>query len=523
MKITFNLDTFFYTLFPNLKDISNEEIIRFIEDYYTFGQHRPKVTISDNQLIIEFNVSSILSQEDDYKKVINLCEKGRYDDAIPTLKNLIQKNPSNSEYHRIMGQILFDRNEVDESMNYLISALRWDSRNKPALTMMGNLLFRKKNDPESAMKYYNQVLKLDSKDFIVINNIAVNYLNKGEYKSAEQYFNQVLDINPEYPNSYLGLGMVYDQMSDYYLAFENTLKSLKYDKKKELYQNSVRQLFDISKKITQSQDIEHLLQKYTKKLEDDGLLEIRSEIDETIPTIAKLELSENYDRPYHLIKYKDNHSSYEHLIFHELVHLDFIIQARKLGENQLFTSSYKNEQSFRKNIDDTLRKLEKVGISSKNLEGYTKSMFHGLNSLIYNTPIDLFIENYLFHTYPELRPFQLLSMNNMIVQGKNSVTDKKIIDISPKDILSKTKIYNIVTALQFRDLFGIDYISDFNPSKTELKTATDFYNEYLEYRDDLQSGEEYELVQHWADDLQVSQYFELVDEEGYRGAEGKKG
>jgi tetratricopeptide (TPR) repeat protein len=504
-----------------LKEGKDIDIVNFIEDYYSFGQHRPKVTITENRLNIEIDVPTILTQEGDFRKVINLCEKGRYDEAIPTLKNLIQKNPTNSEYHRIMGQILFDKNEVEESMNYLISSLRWDSRNKSALTMMGNLLFRKKNDPESAMKYYNQVLKLNPNDYIVINNIAVNYLNKGDYKTAEQYFNQVLDINPEYPNSYLGLGMSKDFQEDYHTAFEYTLKAMDYDKKKEFYQNSLKQLLNITQKIVQSQDIESSYQKYIKQLEREANKEIRIEIDENISTVAKLELAENYNRPYHLIKYKESHLANEHLIFHELVHLDFIIEARKLGENQLFISSSKNEQSFRKSITDTIRKLEKNGISSKNLEGYTKSLFHGLNSLVFNTPIDLFIENYLYETYPELRPFQLLSLNNMIVQGKNSVTDKKIIEISPKDILSKTKVYNIVSALQFRDLYGIDYIADFNPSKTELKTALEFYDEYLEYKDDRKPAEEYELVQNWADDLQLSQYFELVDENGYRESKEK--
>ena len=63
---------------------------------------------------------------------------------------------------------------------------------------------------------------------------------------------------------------------------------------------------------------------------------------------------------------------------------------------------------------------------------------------------------------------------------------------------------------------GFDYIADFNPSITELKTALEFYDEYLEYKDDRKPAEEYELVQNWADDLQLSQYFELVDENGYR-------
>jgi hypothetical protein len=44
---------------------------------------------------------------------------------------------------------------------------------------------------------------------------------------------------------------------------------------------------------------------------------------------------------------------------------------------------------------------------------------------------------------------------------------------------------------------GFDYIADFNPSKTELKTALEFYDEYLEYKDDRKPAEEYELVQNW--------------------------
>lgn len=512
IKIYHKIDDFFYTIFPKLEGKKEEEIIGYIKDYYSYGPYKPVVVLKDGILTIDIDVPSIVSQREEYAKAINLCEKRRYEEAIPILKNLIQKNPTNSEYHRVMGQIFFDRNEIEDSMDYLISALRWDSRNKSALTMMGNLLFRNKNDSESAMKYYNQVLLLNPEDYIVINNIAVNYLQLKDYKKAEEYFQEVLRINPEYPNTYLGLGMLSDFQSDYYPAFEFTLKALKYDKKKELYQNTIKQLFNISQKIIKEDKGQKIYQKYIEKLEYEAKKPVRILLDDNIPTIAKIEIAENYSRDYHLIRYKDSQPAYEHLLCHELVHLDFIIQARKIGQNQLFTSSQKNERVFRKNIETTISKLKGMGVPPENIEGYTSSLFSGLNSQIYNTPIDLFIEQFLFDTYPELRPYQLISLHNMVLLGKKGVTDKNIVEIIPKDILTKSRIYNLVSAIQIKELFGIDYLSEFNAPKNELKTAQDFYDEFLEYRDDRSAGEEYEILQHWADDLGLSDYFELVDE-----------
>ena len=65
-------------------------------------------------------------------------------------------------------------------------------------------------------------------------------------------------------------------------------------------------------------------------------------------------------------------------------------------------------------------------------------------------------------------------------------------------------------------LFGLDLIKDFQPTPIELREAERMYKEFLEYKTDRKAGEEYELVQHWADDLKLQDNFELVDEETYR-------
>jgi hypothetical protein len=69
-----------------------------------------------------------------------------------------------------------------------------------------------------------------------------------------------------------------------------------------------------------------------------------------------------------------------------------------------------------------------------------------------------------------------------------------------------------------RDLYGIDLLDKYGASKIERTQAESFYEEYQEYRKDKAPGEEYELIQHWAEDLQINGYFQLIDEVGYRTA-----
>lgn len=51
---------------------------------------------------------------------------------------------------------------------------------------------------------------------------------------------------------------------------------------------------------------------------------VQIEINDTIPTAAKIEFAENYDRDFHLVKYKSTYPAVEHLVMHELMHLDLV-------------------------------------------------------------------------------------------------------------------------------------------------------------------------------------------------------
>ena len=516
MQIIHKIDYFLFTLFPETGG-GNDQIISALEKYYTYGPYKPKVIIEDGWVKIEIDTSTIISQDSDFRKTVALCEKGKYSEAKPILIKLIENNPTNSEYYRIMGQILSDEGEQEEAINNLIDSLRWDSKNGWALLMMGNIFAKFQNDIPTAMKYYDQALIANPNDNITINNIGANLMQQGKLEEAKKYFMEAIKIDNKYPNTHFALGMISEMENDLHSAFYSTIQAIKLNKNKDvLYQNSVRQTFEIAKKIIETDIGKKIFQKYRHKLESEGGTEIDIIEDSEIPTAAKFEFAENYNRPKHIIRFKPSYPAVEHLIMHELVHLDFVIEARKVELNQLFISTQNHKADFIKGLEIAIKKLNKKGFSEDSIATYCSSLFDGITRQVYNTPIDLFIENYLYNEFAEFRPYQFLSLYAMVQEGLKAVTDKKIVELSPKNIISKSKIYNIVSTIQFKDLFGFDFVKDFHATPIELKQANDFYEEYLQYKDDKEPAEEYELVIHWAEDLKLDKFFELEGENQYR-------
>ena len=75
-------------------------------------------------------------------------------------------------------------------------------------------------------------------------------MQQGKLEEATKYFYEALKINDQYANTHFALGMIAEMEADLQSAFYSTIQAIKLNKSKDvLYQNSVRQAFEISKKI----------------------------------------------------------------------------------------------------------------------------------------------------------------------------------------------------------------------------------------------------------------------------------
>ena len=515
MQIIHKIDDFLNTIFPNIKD--EKHIISVMEDFYTYEKNIPKVKIENGFVIVDIDINRIIAQEIEFKKAIAFCEKGNFAEAKPILEKLIKQDPTNSECHRILGQIYSDEGNQEEAINFLIDALRWDSKNAYALLMMGNIFAKFKNDTETAMKYYDQALVAKPDDNITINNIGGNLMQQNKYAEAKKYFEKALLLDIKYPNTHYALALVAIEEGDANSAFYSFIQTAKNSAKNDFfYKKGIEGAIEVANNIFSTNTGKNIFRKYRVYLEQKSGFEIDIVKDESIPTAAKIEFAENHDREKHIIKFKDSAAAFEHLIMHELVHLELVLDSQEEENNLLFVTTQQHKNLFLKKIEPSLKKLKHKGISEQGLKTYGTGLFSGICSLIFNAPIDLFIEDSLYKNYPELRPYQFVSLLNLVQEGLKAVTDKQVLELTPSEIVSNTKIYNLVGAMQLKNLYAIDFISEYKASKIEMDTANKFYKEFIEYRDDKKPGEEYEMVQNWADDLKLNQFFELIGENQYR-------
>jgi tetratricopeptide (TPR) repeat protein len=412
-----------------------------------------------------------------------------------------------------MGQILSDEGHQEEAINCLIDALRWDSKNHWALLMMGNIQAKFLKDVPTGLKYYDQALLVNPTDYITLSNVAYLLFQENRLEDAKKQAWEALRISDNYPNAHFILALIAEKENDLHSAFYSSIQSLKFAKETdELYQNGFRKAFEIARTIATDFEGKKIFYTYKSQLEKEGGIPIAIDADDTIKTAAKIEFAERYHRDKHHVKYKSTYPAVEHLVMHEMTHLDFVIQARAAQLNQLFISTPENKQNFLASIQPAILKLKNMGLDEAVITTFSEGIFDGMNLQTYNTPIDVFIEDFLYKEYAELRPYQFLSLYNLLEEAVKSVTDERIIDLIPAAIIAKTKIYSLVNALQFDDLFGVNRIEEFKATPKELQQAEAFYTQFLDRKDHRKPGEEFELVRQWAKALELDNFFALENE-----------
>lgn len=516
MTIIHPLDSLLDDLFPEAKG-DEQKLIEFARRFYAFGPFEPAVQIRNNQLIVELNITRTSQQKARYDKVLALCARGQFTQAKKDVEVLISEAPQISEYHRIYGQILSEEGDQEGAVDALIDALRWNPKNEFALLMMGNIFARHRNDLETALKYYEEVLKIKPDDHLALNNIGANLMQYGRTAEAITYFERAVAINSDYPNTHYALALAAQKQGDQEAAFNGALAALARNSKPgALYSSSFQLAIEAAGELARARNGQAVVEAYAAELTEKYGKSIRIVEDSSIPTAAKIEFAENYDRDHHLVKYKPGYPSVEHLVMHELVHLELAEQARAGKVQQLYMVKQQHRNSFFYSLEKDATRMQARGVPEKNIAGYFSALFEGINRQIFNAPVDLFIEDILLERYPILKPFQFLSLLALLQEGISAVTKPEIVQHTPAGILSKSKIFNLVNALHFKSLFGVDLTGSHKPTKAELDQATALYAEFEEYRADRNPGEEYELVQHWGEDLKLDNYFELVPELQYR-------
>lgn len=162
-----------------------------------------------------------MSLQDLYSQAIKYVNDEKYEEAIESYKKIL----------------CFVNDSHPDKINLLFQ--------------LGNLYERKNMFKNAIAECYINIIKIDSKNCPVLNQIGVCYNNMKQYKLAIQYFKKVINIS-EIPDVYHNMGLCYRNLNDYESSKKEFLNALKIDKSNNIFKSSLGDTYYILKEYENS-------------------------------------------------------------------------------------------------------------------------------------------------------------------------------------------------------------------------------------------------------------------------------
>lgn len=450
------------------------------------------------------------------RKALDFCNKNKFDEALSLLEEIIKEDPQNSEAWRTLAQVhWFYQKNPDKAYDELIESLRCNPRNIWALVLMGNILSKVKNDTEHAKQYYSKVLEYQPDNAIAINNIGATYMELQDYEGAIPYLEKALSIDNSYANSYYGIALCYYKLGRIEEAFDvchkGALTSADRPENPDIRQELIKLYITVAKEYADKTNYINVWKGIKDELEEVDHINIRIVDDKGLNVHAKMEYAPLHAANEHVIRYNPEKDYVEHLFIHEMMHLKMQQQATRTNRGKAVISSEMTRAAFKKRFLKFMQKKHShIPISELNKVIY--GLADGLGVQLMNCPLDLLVEHMIYKDYAIVRPIQMLSLFHMEQDNINAVKQAASQGFFPKEIVYANKVMNIVTSMHFKEIYGINLIGQYNPTKQEYQHANDLYEEFKAYLNTYKAGDEYEMLEYFVQSFNMEDLVEIVDE-----------
>lgn len=447
---------------------------------------------------------------------LDLCNKNKFDEALPILEEITKTDPKNSEAWRTLAQLhWFHQHDPEKAYNELIEALRCEPSNIWALVLMGNLLTKEKNDVEHAKQYYDKVLEFHPDNAIAINNIGATYMEVKDYEAALPYLQKALTIDDTYANSYYGLALCYYKLGRLADAFDichkGALKSSERPENPAVREELIKLYVTVAKELSDQTNYINVWKGIKDELEAVDHVNIRITEDNSLNVHAKMEYAPLHAAKEHVIRYNPEKNFVEHLFIHEMMHLKMNQQATKAKKAKAVISSENTRKAFNKRYLAFMKKKHSH-IPASEMNKVIAGLADGLGLQLMNCPLDLFVEHMIYKDYEIVRPIQMLSLFHMEQDNINAVKQAATNGFFPKEIVSANKVMNIATSMHFMDMYGINLIGQYQPTKQEYEHAKDLYEEFKAYLNTYNPGDEYEMLEYFVESFNMEDLVEIINE-----------
>jgi tetratricopeptide (TPR) repeat protein len=152
-------------------------------------------------------------------------DKGMLNDAVAFIRNLIEKDPDNPEYHFYLGLFHEELEEYDIAEKALLKAIEMNPDDSRFHFRLG-VVYDKGGQKEKSIQSLKTVISIDPKNSNALNYLGYTYADMGEnLDEAERLIREALNYKPD--DGYItdSLGWVYFKKGLYSKAVEYLKKA----------------------------------------------------------------------------------------------------------------------------------------------------------------------------------------------------------------------------------------------------------------------------------------------------------
>ncbi|VGO19827.1 tetratricopeptide repeat protein [Pontiella sulfatireligans] len=507
---------------PSLEGIDVNALIKIVLKKFGFLPQPTIVSIEDDEVVVQYPEESDVAQAEAERlsaRAAKRAAQGDYKKAIGVYKRALEHQPSLHAARRDLAMVYYEIGDTENASNHLIEVLRATPDDVWSLVVLANLYIQQIGNIETGRKLLQKAAQLDPNDSWALNSLAAVEMKQGSPEKAIDLFEQSIAANPENANPYYGEAVAFESMGENDKALRALsrlfAKGKIQDSRSEGLFNEARRMFkqfQSEQAIRNESDAFKCIQRYRTSLESLSGYPIRiQETDFSDNVGARIEMAWRHGREYHLINTRRGFPKdlLSHLEAHELTHLKFESEARSIGKNLSFVTSQNTRGVAINSISNEMSKLAKKGYSEQSISQAVRGMIDGLCGFLYNCPVDMLIERHIHKEFNILHPAQYLSTSVLAAEAWISCSDPKIQILTPRKIMRASLAMNGAYSIFLDDLFqGATAFSE-NYKKTDaFEMAQKLYNHWQSRSDSLTPGDEYELVDDWADMLKLKDWYE---------------
>jgi len=176
----------------------------------------PIVLLSQAQVQEQAQVKEM---EGVFKEVVEKIKQGDYDGAIAFLKDVIAKNPKNSNAFYLIGMSYARKKMYPEAIQALTQVTQLAPRFPPAYFELG-ICYQQQNDLDKALEYYQKNLELDPANVEGVYNSGLILFGLNRVDEALARFEKALSLKPDDPAFLEMAGRCYIHRADFEKAVE---------------------------------------------------------------------------------------------------------------------------------------------------------------------------------------------------------------------------------------------------------------------------------------------------------------